>query len=120
MLRNKIDAVLIVNLAIFNKALLVFDAHAVFRNKAARVAVIIAQVNQNIVNTRRVDFPAAVRVHLTARHLVIIKEPLRHKRRVWIDRSITTFHATRLIIIDTEQVDFPLDDELTVAWLTGW
>ncbi len=119
MLRNKINAVLIVNLAVFNKVLLIFDTHAVFRNKAAGVAVMVAQVNQNIVNTRLVDFPAAVRVHLAARHLVAIKEPLRHKRRLRVHRAVATLHATRLIVVNAEQVDFPFRNQETVFRLAG-
>lgn len=66
MFGNKIDAVLIVYLTILNKALFIFDTHTVLRNKTAWVTVIVAQVNQNIVNTRLINFPATVWIHLAA------------------------------------------------------
>ena len=79
-LADEVDAVAVGDLAIGGaKLLLTFDAHAVFRNKTARVAVVITQISNNIVNTWLVNFPATVRVHFTPRHFVIIKQPLRHK-----------------------------------------
>lgn len=119
MFRDKLNTVIVVNLIVLNKTLLVFYTHAVFRNKTVRVAIIITQIRNNIVNARLIDFPATVRIHFTSRHFVIIKQRLWHKRRVRIDGVIAAFHPARLVVVNAQQVDFTLGDELAVAGLAG-
>ena len=116
MAANKIDAVIIFHLAIItNEAVLAFHTHAIFRDIAGDVSVVVPQVDQDVVDAPLIDFPTPIGVHLATRHLVIFEEPIRQKWSTGMDRSHPRLHPSRLVVVDAEQINLASGEQLLVT-----
>ncbi|MNY42442.1 hypothetical protein D3C86_1773310 [compost metagenome] len=97
--------------------MLPFDTHTIFGDIAWDISIVVAQVDQYVINTALIYFPAAIRVHFAAWHFVILEEPVRQERGVRVDGRHACLHSPRLVVVDAEQIDLAGGQQFAVAAL---
>ena len=117
-LRDEVDPVTVLDAAIrIAIAFLPLDPHPVLRDEALDVPVVLTKVRQDVIDALLVNFPAAMTVHLPSRHLIIIEQVLRHERCLRVRKVFLHLDPSRLIVIDTKQVDRVCRDRMTILLL---